>query len=265
MKNEKFLEAMENINDELILSAMEEPAASGKTRAFRKIKWTVLAACLALVLAIPTVAYITGYTTSYDDETNAFHGETNYKLRTSDFNEEILEYPDGYYPMKSINLAEKFLGTPLPNNVVLDCAKKNNIWHGDPESEEGAEGSHCWVHLSVNTETGEFTGASVSAHFLKDNCVSIGIEYVAVTENSVADGAGFGIQYNDFRDDTGHETYVNAAGREFDIVTFASASGADAISAITDIDGYLVYVDFYCMNNEEALRETMMEVLEAYN
>ena len=54
MKNEKFYEAMENINDELILGAAEEPKR--KTHPIRKIKWTVLAAAIALLIAVPVVA-----------------------------------------------------------------------------------------------------------------------------------------------------------------------------------------------------------------
>lgn len=265
MKNEKFLEAMENINDELIFSAMEEPAAKAKTKPFGKIKWTVLAACLAIVLAIPTVAYIKGYTTSYDDENNVYWGSTNYKLHTSDFNEEILEYPGGDYKMLSINLAEKFLGTPLPNNIVLDCAQKNKIWHGDPEKDKDAEGSHCWVHLSVNKETGKLTGVSVYACFVNEKYVSITTNYNTVTENSINEGADFGIKYDGFEDKAPQETYINAAGRTFDVTVFTDGNGEESITAITDIDGYLVYVYFSGGESSEALRETMVEVLEAYN
>lgn len=268
MKNEKFLEAMGNINDDLVLSAMEEPAAQ-KTKPFRKIKWTVLAACIILALAIPTVAYIKGYTTIYDEENNSFSGELNYKLKSSDFNQELLDYPGGDYPMKSINLAEKFLGTPLPNNIVLDCATKQDIWYSSLEEGGEERRSHCWVNVGILEDTRQIIGANVCALFVderNERNVSIMVHYSALTENSAAEGPRFGINHNEFRDIQEHETYVNAAGREFEIVTFDDSTGGKAMAAVTDIDGYLVYVDVSgAGGNYEDIRATLLEVLEAYN
>lgn len=254
---------MENINDELILSAMEEPVVSAKTKPFARIKWSVLAACLALALAVPAVAYVIGYTTSYDDENNAYWAETNYKLNASDFNENLSGYTTGGYPMEDMASAEAFLGTPLPDNKVLESAGKNNIYISESETGENAEGSHCWVHITV--EDGSVISADVWAnYYLSEKTVSVGTYYVASTDKNINDGAGFGIQHNGFREKTGNETYVNAAGRIFDLTVFEDSDGRKSITAYTDIDGYLVCVDISGIDRD-SVRETAIEILEAYN
>ena len=48
------LEMINALDDEFVLSAMEEPKA--KIRPLKKLRWTAVAACIALLLAVPVVA-----------------------------------------------------------------------------------------------------------------------------------------------------------------------------------------------------------------
>ncbi|MBQ4118637.1 MAG: hypothetical protein IJD08_06580, partial [Oscillospiraceae bacterium] len=86
MNSEKFYDAFENINDELLLSAAEEPAKR-KTLPFGKIKWSVLAACVALFVAVPAVAAV------FDIELSFFEGgwgaQTEAYIPIEEFSEEV--------------------------------------------------------------------------------------------------------------------------------------------------------------------------------
>ena len=69
------LEIMNDLDDEFVLSAMEEPKA--KIRPFKKLRWTVAAACMAVLLAVPAVAQAMGLTLEFDSEVNAWKAETD--------------------------------------------------------------------------------------------------------------------------------------------------------------------------------------------
>ena len=93
MNSEKFYEAMENINDELILGAIEEPKR--KINPIRKIKWTVLAAAIALVIAVPVLAKNFGITLANNEEIgywDVYNEDARYAL--NEFSPELLKRAD---------------------------------------------------------------------------------------------------------------------------------------------------------------------------
>ena len=90
MNSEKFYEAMENINEELILGAIEEPKRKFGT--VKKLRWSVLAAAIALLVAVPAVAKSFGITLAHNEEYgywDVYNEDARYAL--DEFSPELLE------------------------------------------------------------------------------------------------------------------------------------------------------------------------------
>ena len=113
------LEMINALDDEFVLSAMEEPKA--KIRPLKKLRWTAVAACIALLLAVPVMAEVFGFTLDFDANKNHWEANTNARFALEEYSEEVKSVKgQEYFVMQDIFEAEEFLGIDLPDNAVLE-------------------------------------------------------------------------------------------------------------------------------------------------
>ena len=242
MNSEKFYDAFENINDELLLSAAEEPAKR-KTLPFGKIKWSVLAACVALFVAVPAVAAV------FDIELSFFEGgwgaQTEAYIPIEEFSEEVRKAAEeqkpeaAIYIMGSLSEAEEFLGIDFPENELLERRSPRGV-HYNYINAEGEEVTEEWVCCSVDVvkdENGMLVSTSAKAYFLGN----ISVTYIA---DAVKDEWGTGISRHQKGSASEKEIYTNPAGIDFRIVQNVSGHGCDFFAYAT-INRMLVSVNYY--------------------
>lgn len=242
MNSEKFYDAFENINDELLLSAAEEPAKR-KTLPFGKIKWSVLAACVALFVAVPAVAAV------FDIELSFFEGgwgaQTEAYIPIEEFSEEVRKAAEEQKPeaatyiMGSLSEAEEFLGIDLPENELLEkrSLEGSLFRYINAEGEEVTEeGANCKVAV-IKDENGMLASTNIRAHFLGN----ISVTYIADVGKDEWD---IGISRHQEGYASEKEIYTNPAGIDFRIVQNVSGHGCDFFAYAT-INRMLVSVNYY--------------------
>lgn len=242
MNSEKFYDAFENINDELLLSAAEEPAKR-KTLPFGKIKWSVLAACVALFVTVPAVAAV------FDIELSFFEGgwgaQTEAYIPIEEFSEEVRKAAEeqksevASYTMGSLSEAEEFLGIDFPENELLERRSPRGV-HYNYINAEGEKVTEEWNHCRVGVikdENGMLVNTITRAHFLGN----ISVTYIA---DAVKDERGTGISRHQEGSASEKEIYTNPAGIDFRIVQNVSGHGCDFFAYAT-INRMLVSVNYY--------------------
>lgn len=140
MKNEKFYEAMENINDELLLGAIKEPKR--KIHPIKKIKWTVLAAAIALLVAVPVVAETLHLETEYNAEEEKWEVKSCEFVSYSSLSEEVREDAKNWKdifvlgkPFWRMQQVEEYLGFELPKNKFLPNPHNFHVYSEGKEYE----------------------------------------------------------------------------------------------------------------------------------
>ena len=83
------LEMINNLDEKLIENAMEEPKTRKNLIAFKKIRWTAAAACIALLMAVPAVAKAIGLTLEFNPEANAWNAKTDGRFSASEYSVDI--------------------------------------------------------------------------------------------------------------------------------------------------------------------------------
>ncbi len=242
MNSEKLYEAIENINDELLLSAFEKPEKS-KLRPFKKIKWSVLAACVALLMAVPVMA------AGFDIELSFFEGgweaRTEGYIPIEEFSEEVRNVAEeqnveaAIYMMESLSEAEGFLGIDFPENELLERRSwdRVNLSYINGKGEEVTEkAAHCYV-IVVKDENGLLDSINTTAHFLGN----IRVNYIA---DAGQDEWGEGSAHYQKGSASEKEIYTNPAGIDFRIVQNINETGCD-FAAYTTINNVLVSVKYY--------------------
>lgn len=251
------LEMINDLDDEFVLSAMEEPKA--KIRPFKKLRWTVAAACMAVLLAVPAVAQAMGLTLEFDSEVNAWKAETDGRFAEDEYSAEIRGITgQKMFIHESIDEAEKFIGIDFPKNAVLEEAKKRYVYTDFAEG-VGEDGEiHCNSYVVGNE--GHLMGTHTMAYFIVDKSTVEIIYSTVCEENPNENGGGFGVS---FENEAASESYVNTNGREFKMVIEKDDYGNNSIYAFTDCDGILVTVSVN-IHGEARARGILYKVLDAY-
>lgn len=251
------LEMINDLDDEFVLSAMEEPKA--KIRPFKKLRWTAAAACMAVLLAVPAVAQAMGLTLEFDSEVNAWKAETDGRFAEDEYSAEIRGITgQKMFIHESIDEAEKFIGIDFPKNAVLEEAEKCYVYTDFAEG-VGEDGEiHCNSHVVGNE--GHLMGTHTMAYFIVDKSTVEIIYSTVCEENPNENGGGFGVS---FENEAASESYVNPNGREFKMVIEKDDYGNNSIYAFTDCDGILVTVSVN-IHGEARAREILYKVLDAY-
>ena len=253
------LEMINNIDDEMILSAMKTPKAKEKILSFKKIRWTAAAACIALLMAVPAVAKAIGLTLEFNPEANAWSAKTDGRFSASEYSEEVREITgQKMFIHESLDEAEKLLGINFPKNSVIEEAEKRYVYTDFAEG-VGEDGEiHCNSYVVVNE--GHIMGTHTMAYFILEKSTVEIIYSTVCEENPNENGGGFGVS---FENEAASESYIAPTGREFKIVIEKDDYGNNCIYAFTDCDGVLVTVSLN-INGETRAREILYKVLDAY-
>ena len=254
------LEAINNLDDDMIFSAMEEPKA--KIRPFKKLRWTAVAACIAILMAVPVMAEVFGFTLDFDAIQNHWSANTNARFALEEYSEEVKSVKgQEYFVMRDIFEAEEFLGIDLPDNAVLEESEKRFVKTEFMES--GIEQEvHCDVFVGENE--GNLLVANTNAwyNYNPGSGIMINITYYMVcAENPIEGGGGFGYGLEDELSKS--EKYITPSGRECEIVSIEGEYDYREM-AVTEVNRVLVSVMVYGQE-KESVRSAVTEILDAYN
>ena len=254
------LEMINALDDEFVLSAMEEPKA--KIRTFKKLRWTAAAACIALLMAVPVMAEVFGFTLDFDANKNHWKANTKARFALEEYSEEVKSVKgQEYFVMQDIFEAEEFLGIDLPDNAVLEESEKRFVKTEFMES--GIEQEvHCDVFVGENE--GNLLVANTNAwyNYNHGSGITINITYYTVcAENPIEGGGGFGYLLEDKLSES--EDYVTPFGRECKIVSIEGEYDYEEM-AVTEVNRVLVSVMVHGQN-KESVRNVVTKILDAYN
>ena len=250
------LEMINDIDDEMLLSVIEEPKA--KIRPLKKLRWNAVAACIALLMAVPVMAEVFEFTLDFNAIQNRWSANTNAKFAAEEYSEEVRSVKgQEYFNMQDIFEAEEFLGIDLPDNAVLEKSKKRfvNVKYFESGTEEMV---HCNVFVGENE--GNLLGTHTDAWYtFGEN--SVNVSYHTICEqNPVEGGGGFGYSFEDTRSKS--EKYVTPSGRECEIVSIEGEYDYKEM-AVAEVNRVLVSVVVYGQD-KESVRSTVTEILDAY-
>ncbi len=253
MKN-NILTAINDLDDDIIMSVNAEPK-KGSVHPFKRIKWTAVAAAVAILAAIPAAAYALGFTTIFNESENLWEAYSNSRFSVSEYSEEIQNLEESVrVPFSELGDIEKFIGISLPRNSVLENTEaffsKTNI--GDEEIE-----TH-WLAL-VGINDGTLLGTHAIGYYSTEHS-TIAVSYSAICEdNPYENGGGFGVIAENGADE---ESYTSPNEREFKILS-TFGNGLYKKVAFTEIDGILVTVDVVG-DDESLVGSDIFEIINAY-
>ncbi|MBR2639099.1 MAG: hypothetical protein IKL18_01380 [Oscillospiraceae bacterium] len=257
------LEMINDLDDKMVLSVMDTPKAKGKTLPFKKLRWTAVAASIALLLAVPVMAEVFGFSLDFNADKNLWHANTNARFAPEEYSEEVKKVKgQEYFVMQNLSEAEEFLGIDLPDNAVLEKSLKKFTSTEFKESGIKQE-VHCSV--SVIENEGNLLGTHADAWYvlpkrLGENLVNV--HYSTICEqNPIENGGGFGYCLEDELSKS--EKYITPSGRECEIVSIEGEYSYDEM-AVTEVNRVLVIVQIYGQD-KESVRNSIIAVLDAYN
>lgn len=253
MKNKKFYEAMEGINDELLLEAIEEPKR--KHRPLRKIKWTFLAAAIFLLASVPVVAEVFELDYSFNETAKTYDYTTNAKIKESELSEELrnsITKEINYFFFDSLKEAEEFIGISFPKNRAL-VAKS-----GFSTDENGNETEFRYKVYVIANENKE--AESVTCNFFTWN--GDVISYIFTTDKASFDGGLFFYKNSGDQRSSEPEKYITSAGYEC-FITNVFSNGCFHSSGILVVNRTLVKIS--SLGNTVAnAKENLIEKLELF-
>lgn len=268
MKQEKLLNAIGNIDEELLYGAMEEPALPSVKKSRSRLKWCVAAACLCVLITLPAAA------ANKELFVNVWQNFTDWEVRTSgkiaikELAPELLELDGGYYPQENIEAAEEFLGITLPKSAALKEAEKA-YFHIKFENGDSLT-KHCYVDLGKDSE-GRLLGINVEACYRygnRYNKLPVTVSYGLTTElNSYDNGGGRGVTGMDDEENQPEQiSYITPSGRECTIF-YATYTGDKHVLCsgygYMTMDNMLISVTIH-HGSEKAVRSAMTQILDGF-
>lgn len=235
MDNHQIHNAMLHLDPQLI-----EEAAQPTARKTHRLRKTLLAACLCLVIMIPVMAaagnllvehYFGDEIPNYLDsqELDAFfHVSTPEKLPVSSLSQQVLdaaaaqEDSCSYHGFDTWDDAEAFLGLQ-----ILDCDQMQTPYPVDMLDAGGKSVLHAPAHLTLYKQDGLLSGIALHYYFQNQDETLISLTANAVTDQSPQENnASFGIS-----NDRSHalkqtsENYQTASGIASTIVATQYSDG----------------------------------------
>lgn len=265
MKSEKLLDAMGDIDLELVSAALEPPAERARRP---KITWArvAIAACLCLALAFPVGALMDslGVRFQFRPEEDSWSADIDGRIPVSSLSKEAQELADGqvshvgHYAMDSMAEAEGFLGVPLPHNPLLEGAMKMDI-HTELADGEELE-AHCMVCL-CNNQKGDLVAVWAEAWY-KYRGLHVQELHSMVTDlNPYANGGGVGV--SDAEGATQPETHITPSGRECTVVLVDAGHGWWDGYGYVAVDSALTQLVVWGKDREQT-RSVLTQLLDAY-
>jgi hypothetical protein len=262
------LEMINDIDDEMLLSAIKKTEKKKNILRFGKLRWTAVAAAIALVVAVPVVAEVFGFNIDFTENGKRIEISTNAVFAAEEFSEEVRAVKgQEFFIMQDMEEAEDFIGINMPDNAVLDEAYPDYV-QIDFFSEGNPQRVHCYVFVGENE--GNLLTASTEAWYIfgdyetegiKADDITATVNYKAVCDqNPSAYISGYGFEIDGIYPES--EKYVTPSGRECDIVLYNSYEFR--AKGVTVVDRILVVVEV-SGNSREDVFETVTEILDAYN
>ena len=273
MDSEKFYEAIENINDELILGAIEEP--KWKTNPIRKIKWTVLAAAITLIIAVPVVAKNFGITLAHNEDYgywDVYNEDARYAL--NEFSPELLKRadeinsPEGmdFILFNSIRDLEDFLGLELPRNKAL---KAYHLSTAHMKNNAGNEMQGRYRVMLGKGQTEDLIRVSVGTSYYEPGGINIIVDYDFITEKMPFENAGAGWYVeSDYQKTADPEIYITQNGREcavaeMEYTTFVDEAGEYGYIGVIMVERVVVRIQMRGFDKAEVY-DRLIEILENF-
>ena len=260
------LEMINDIDEEMLLSALKKPAEKKNVLRFGKLRWTAVAAAIAILVSVPVVAELFGFNIDFDESGKNIHIYTNAVFAAEEFSEKVRAVKgQEFFVMQDMAEAEDFIGINMPDNAVLEKAYPHYV-QIDFFSEGNPQRVHCNVFVGENE--GNLLTASAEAWYLLENPensspddVDVCVQYKAICDqNPSGEISGYGFNIDDATPEI--EEYITPSGRECEIALYEGyyfhAKG------VTVVDRILVVVEV-SGNSKEAVCETVTEILDAYN
>lgn len=256
------LEAINNLDNDMIFSAMEKPEEKKKLLKFGKIRWTAAAACIAILMAVPVMAEVFGFTLDFDAIGNYWNANTDASFSAEEYSEAVRAVKgQQFFVMQDMSEAEEFLGIDMPDNAVLEESEKRFV--KTEFNESGIEQEvHCDVFVGENE--GNLLVANTNAwyNYNPGSGITINITYYTVcAENPIEGGGGFGYGLEDELSKS--EKYITPSGRECEIVSIEGEYDYQEM-AVTEVNRVLVSVMVYGQE-KESVRSAVVKILDAYN
>ncbi len=266
MRSERLLNAIGEIDDDLILEAMVIPLKCQKPKQIRWIKYGALAACLCLLLALPIAAANNEMLVDIFADMTGWYIRSKEYYTDRDFSKEVrslskeLAGEQTYLPMDSLEKAEAFLGIAIPDNPRLTGAIKDEV-HIEVEvhGQRNRYDTPCLVYLAFD-EDGSVTAADTNAAY-RYGQMHLYVMYRIPTEDAVSKGGGGigGIEANI----TETQSYITSSGRECTVVYTRTGDGIFSGYGYTVADSILVELSLIGRSEEE-IQQAMTEVLEGF-
>lgn len=270
MKNEKLLNAIGKIDDELILAAVEVPAKKEKKKRSVWIKWGALAACLCLFLVTPVAAAAKDLMVEILSDRIGWSVKTKERISVEDFSKEVqelvkeMETESKFLAMESVDEAEEFLGVPIPDNAVLAGAMKDELHvETDVSGQKERYDVHCLVYLRKDKE-GELIVVDTEAAYRYWGA-PVRVNYRMITDSNSYD-SGFGVLYSDEFDREQNpeaKTHVTPSGRECTVFYSGEEHGLFTGYGYVLVDDVLIQVSIIDKAGEN-VQSCMMDILDAF-
>ncbi len=264
---ENLLTMMNDLDDEIIMNVSKSEKAS--TNPFKKIKWTAVAAAIAIFAAIPAAAYALGFTAFFNENQSAWEAFSTEKFAVTEYSEDIQNLTESVRKsFLTLDEAKGFFGIDIPKNSVVETSEAKFIANETVENgmevifaETDAAGENILEHayVYVGIDDGKLLGAHIFSFYKTENS-HIEIIYSAVCEeNPNENGGGIAMES---KNKGKSESYISENEREFIIVT-EKGDGFYKKTAFTEIDGLLVTVDAIGAD-EEKIEADLFGIIEAY-
>ncbi len=255
-----MLEALEKIDEELIIGAAKEPEIQ-KIRPIKKTRWVALAAALALLFSIPAIAVGLGFTTKQQESGVWDAYNENIRFALDEFSPELLERAkeSGVYQEElfgGVYSAEEFIGQKLPKNSTLDPAQLMEIYDYN-ENGKPTKGGTYRVGFGTGLEAEELIRVLVFSYYKTGGRYEM-VQYDFITEAMPYNNAGFAWHDEDeFTKSESPETYIAPDGRECIIIKQEHKEMAEygqgcGYIGMTIVDRVFIQVEVRCTSFEEA-------------
>ena len=264
MNSEKLLRAIGDIDEELIAQAAA--CEIQRAKPVRWVKYTAVAACLCLLLALPIVAARNEMLVDFFSNLMGWRIYTKEYVKDREFSKNVQELAKiragetVRMTFDSLVQTEEYLGISLPENPLLAEQMTDQV-HMEVESNGRTErfDAPCLVTL-VFAEDGSMVAADVDAAYRYDG-MHLYVTYRITTQYAASvDGGGISYPTADIAD---LQTYTTASGRECAVYYTKNAEGICTADGYTVMDGILVNLSLITRAESDA-QQAIAALMEAF-
>ena len=234
------LEMINDIDDEMLLSAIKKPEKKKNILRFGKLRWTAVAAAIALLVSVPVVAETLRLETEYNSEEEKWEVKSREFVSYYSLSEEIREDAKNWEdifalgkPFWRMEQVEEYIGFELPKNEYLPNPSYFNV-----KSEGKSYSGKYWVRPWSDPEGKAFDitiEGTTDGHLgrITEITTTYRIE-TAIDETTLA-GRDF-FKENSLHKNGELETFTNPNGIDYVIFVKRNKIG----QGLNGVEGYIV-------------------------